>query len=49
MAVKDDLGATIAPLLMLALAIGGYLLRPPNESLVPGGSVRLAQLSYRSS
>jgi hypothetical protein len=32
-AVKDDLGATIAPLLMLALAIGSYLLRPPNYRL----------------
>ena len=30
LAVKDDLGAAITPLFMLALAIGSYLLRPPS-------------------
>ena len=41
LAVKDDLGATITPLVMLVLAIGSYLLRPPNYRSLPAEAFAL--------
>ena len=39
LAVKDDAGATILPLILLAFAIGSYLLRPAGYRLRSEGTV----------